>query len=482
MSAIAQGKQPFLLLSERISKGFRERLVRDVLERRAGLSLPHRSFFDEVLRKVRVSGFRSLQQAPQPLQARILASVIVRSNHVAGTVLSAWAELNNELQGSCREFLESRGIPSVGPEELPIGLSETWSWDGAIELAEAFHETHPDSAKTDVALMVSWLTGTPAGIDEGREDMLDEREAGIAGETEEADRESEVHAMRWDNWLEELRSLPAEAPEWDAIDDFLVAIKDIAEKKRNERSVARDGLREALADLVGECEGDLAFFGVAECSAWNQETCPLADVPALTERVRELRASLRRYADLLRHQAPTLSEERTRRVQLDALEQQIQQMAGGLAQTLTGAPSISEAPGPQGTLPGAVEHPAIAEPTDRREIAPEPVTEISRQELDRVPDDNAAVRHEGPGPSTVELTTSPPGHEVSGLEVEGPPLPPAPGERNTPGPVEVPISAGASTSPLLTSREAARALQDEQTDDRWSGLLWALAPNGRSSE
>ncbi len=59
---------------------------------------------------------------------------------------------------------------------------------------------------------------------------------------------------KWQQWLEELRALPADALEWDTVTEFVEAVKQLGEEKHQ----AREAARSSLAFPISE-------FGVCSC-------------------------------------------------------------------------------------------------------------------------------------------------------------------------------------------------------------------------
>jgi len=147
----------------------------------------------------------------------------------------------------------------------------------------------------------------------------------------------------WDRWLEELRALPVEAPEWDGVAAFVAALQQLTEIKWQERD-SRSRLQQTLARLVTKCGDELTFFGLIDVTSWTAKTCLLAEVLTLAAQVEQFQAVLLRYRDLRRQPTANAAEGRQRRKALDELDEQITQQHSRLAAVLL--PSAS-APLPQ---------------------------------------------------------------------------------------------------------------------------------------
>ena len=163
-----------------------------------------------------------------------------------------------------------------------------------------------------------------------------------------------VNSVHWEQWLTMLRTLPAEAPEWDGLATFLKAVGQLSEAKRLERESGHR-LRQALMSLAANCSDGLDFFGLTnEVLEWTGEAYPPTEVAALVEAVEMLRGLLgKHWALYQKRAAPTLSEERARRHALLELENDVTKAYDRLAQTFQTAHT---APPPEPAPPQKAEH------------------------------------------------------------------------------------------------------------------------------
>jgi len=150
--------------------------------------------------------------------------------------------------------------------------------------------------------------------------------------------------VRWNKWLEELRRLPPEAREWQAIDEFVAAVRNIAEEKRGELATGSASLEKALAKLRGEHGEQLSFFGFDDVEEWKLEAASPARARDLASKVNRLCELLAQYADARSAKGNTLKEERKRRDTLGKLEQEIQAIHDRLSAELSKPPRKRERP------------------------------------------------------------------------------------------------------------------------------------------
>ncbi len=147
-----------------------------------------------------------------------------------------------------------------------------------------------------------------------------------------------MRGTKWEQWLKELSELAADAPEWEALEEFQQAIVQLAAAKRDERSSESERLAAVLAALQLECAGDLHYFKL-DCVEWSVDASPVAVSQDVSVRLEQLRDDLKLHASL-RHRSPSSHEEAHLHWQeLTALSQRIIETHAALAVSLIGAPS-----------------------------------------------------------------------------------------------------------------------------------------------
>ena len=152
--------------------------------------------------------------------------------------------------------------------------------------------------------------------------------------------------MRLEHWLEELNTLPAEAPEWDNVHEFLERLTGVATNKHEERRLGRERLRTAINGLLSDLGGELAYFGLPDCSRWEADACPVPMVPPLAEQVEQFGGTLRLHARVRQQVASTLAEDQERLRTLNQLQEDVQRRYVLINQVL-----VSSAPTSPGGAP-----------------------------------------------------------------------------------------------------------------------------------
>ncbi len=285
--------------------------------------------------------------------------------------------------------------------------------------------------------------------------------------TEQAAEHAPVHregrGRHWDRWLEELRALPAEAPEWGGVAAFVATLQQLTEIKRQERD-SRSRLQQALERLVTQCGDELAFFGLTDVPSWTAKTCLLAEVLTLAAQVEQFQAVLLRYRDLRQQSTTSAAEDRQRRKALDGLDEQITQQHSRLAAVLL--PSASAPLLQQEQSPAPSEEPAPCEKGVPVDLSSPP------QPLDTAP---ASLE---PGVLLTPTESTKPVVEVSLLESAQPLADRGSALNVANGAGPVVAAEGPATTAVLplefrSPQEAAVLLQRDDCEENWHALLWA---------
>src|SRR5271165_257243 len=139
---------------------------------------------------------------------------------------------------------------------------------------------------------------------------------------------------RWvARWIDRLTDLPAEAPEWAMIANFLETATAIAtEKLRQQKEAGIRQLRLEITQLTANCAAELQVFGMG-CDHWYTGACAPLQAAEIAPQVALLRSSLAIYRQLDQEAlAPStgLTERRDRRKRLAIIEEEIERLYGNL--------------------------------------------------------------------------------------------------------------------------------------------------------
>lgn len=131
------------------------------------------------------------------------------------------------------------------------------------------------------------------------------------------------------HWLEHLRTLPPDAPDWGLVPEFIADIISLAEAKQGERQ--RLPVQAALQILLEKHSSEIQFLGLEDLSRWRAELCDITGIEVCLVELGQLGDLLQQYAALRSSQSLTLAEDRKRRAKLTELEDLITRRCGSLA-------------------------------------------------------------------------------------------------------------------------------------------------------
>ena len=247
-----------------------------------------------------------------------------------------WVELHGSLHADVVEFRKKADLPIqeyVAGREFP-GL---WDFDEWNHETEVFAKDNSRHCEDDVALMLCCVSGNmPLPPSDDLDDEAFQPEGSLFA-----------------HWIERLKQLAPEAPEWDQAENFIEQFTEIRQEKIRE---AEQALATALADSIAYFRdnflGELKYLE-ANIDAWSSvDPSSLTDISRTLQIVDQLGQVLFQYFKI-RPQAPTRSEEDARRARRSELEPQILSLIEEIDRHMSGdwnpdddtAPPEDEAPG-----------------------------------------------------------------------------------------------------------------------------------------
>ena len=373
-------------------------LISRVLQFRGEASEGTRSALNSAIAdSIKVDGFRDASKAPlDMLKGEMLAEMADGNDRLAGAVFRAWTESQEGLGDLITQHLRSQGVPADGPNLRERVFDSTWprdEWTGSVD---AIVDANPGLDSDDVGMMVCYVSG-------------------IAPEPEE--EKLDVTSPILSEWIDRLRELPHDAPEWEEIEAFLSTVDEIAAGKAIDRAIQRiatlaHSLDETLQTIQRDFELELGYLGL-DFASWEQDVAErpgtIADALELAE---ELRDNLAEYK-LVRPQADSREKEAVRAAERAERESAIFDIAARWSRMLQAAddpdddPSNGETPAADSDDPfsGRVQAdaesggapPAPDRSTDREEQPPSvPVEEYQAllSERDRLRQEGESLRSE----------------------------------------------------------------------------------------
>ena len=344
-------------------------LIDLVLQERDQASGSVRSGLDAAIdESIRVPGFRSASKAhPSQLKRPVLAEVAKYENdRLAGAVLRAWAESQQELQAIAERHLRSLGLPVDGPNRRQGVFNGLWprlEWNNAVDMIV---QQNPEFDGDDVGMMVCYLSGMAVG--------------------------PAVTSPLLTECIHQLGELSLDAPDWDEIDAFVAIVTEMADEITVERVTAlAEHCRETLQKIRRDFATELKYLEL-DVAAWAQaaDDRPAAAL-AVLELAEELKCNLAEYQPL-HPQAASRQEEAERAPARAERESAIFDIAAKWESALAATADLN-----CGETPDAASH-AASEGSDpaHEETGAAPATEYTEAAGDSAgsapPEDSQALR------------------------------------------------------------------------------------------
>ena len=359
-------------------------IVSCALEFRSKTSQSVRSAFASAIsRSVRLDGFKDASRAqPRQLLEPVMFEILIEGNNrLAGAVIRAWAESQGELHDLVVERLGGLGVSAEYPDFKEDRFTSTWPVDEWSNLCEAVVEGRDDLDDDEAALMVCYVSGRIPETLHGDE------------------REPEPESPMLLEWLDELRGLPPDAPEWADAPAFVKSVVEIATEKAFALvSIQIDYLEEAVTEIKREFGDELHYLEL-DMGSWFEEAVDRPDIiPEAVERVSALRYKLVEYI-MVRPQAASRSEEARRADERKECEAAILNIAAEWRQMIDNAEPLGDGPPPDAEETEDVGAPtaetdAEADGAESNQMIPVQEYDALRSQMDRVREEGDSLRSE----------------------------------------------------------------------------------------
>ena len=319
---------------------------------------------------VTIPGFRDASRAPrQQLRDPVLAEIMLGGqDRLAGAVLRAWVESQEDLRTIVTEHLSARGISVEGPDFQGGTFEATWprhEWAAESELIAS-----EEYDAEDIALMLCCVSGR------------------IPVEETQVEMESPL----FQEWLDELSELPPDAPDWDYAEEFATSLTGLASAKIAERvTVQIEAIANSITEIRDGFDDELRYLET-DLSSWSADDVVKSGlIDTALERLTELESALTEYRPV-RPQASSRSEESLRGPERERCEDTILDIVAAWDEAMSALEAQDEDPVPQATHDtlAAPEEPDSDTPsaTDADPVQTDP---MSTRELDRLRQDNESL-------------------------------------------------------------------------------------------
>lgn len=491
MHAASPDSLYFLLLHAVMSPDLREAVLREALEFIRTHTSPACNSLRAMLRRIPVHGFRDGTRAPTARLLPLVLGALEKQQALWQLVLPVWLESRAQLRGAVESFLATKGLATES-DSIAYGFVGTWSIAARDQAVDEFVAQHPDSDRDEVGLMMSCCIRKVPAPGDGLPEAFGEEQA--EPQTEPSDLQPSVDALptAWQAWVDELRQLPADAPEWAAIGSLVDAIQTVAEEKQKQREAGWQQLEAAIAGLIENAGEALRYFEFSDVPSWSAQRCSSERAQHLAEKVDELSKLLLEHGELLARRPTTVGERRQLEETVGVLEEQILQLYATLSAELCETTPPSQPPpgqdgcpippsgepgepGAHGSPPGTTAT-GTAAPQDMQASDTQPSGSLGAGEPETTPQGEAQQAPEESGQQIVPTV------DAGGVIPKDVGMPQATEVCSWPQvdaeqPEQQDEAAPASFTEaceLCSSAEAARALQVDDSQSNWSLFLAAL--------
>ena len=266
---------------------YHEAVVKHVLDSRSKVSKEARGLLNSAINStVKVPQFpREPAKAPTPYLMEHVLKAVTIFDELTGAVLKVWAESQDALCDVVIKHLGDLAMPAEYPDFSGNRFRGTWFSDAWMRETDKILERHNEFEKDDIALMLCYVSGKIPGSQKKKDDVLSRS-------------------------LEYLRSLPANAPEWEeAIQGFVESVQAIVETKKAQYEQAND-LDTLIAEVGDVFSPELEFFQ-KDIAPWSAaHLSPDADLSKVLRDTQDMRSLLAEYQPI--HKIAPVLEEGTR--------------------------------------------------------------------------------------------------------------------------------------------------------------------------
>ena len=350
-------------------------------------SLQHRAEASESVRdalnsaiadSISVDGFKDASKAsPHQLVDDVFHELVHGNRRLAAGVLRAWTESHEDLRDLVTRHLTESKMPADGPDLKERVFHSAWPRAEWLREIEAIVENRDDLDEEDVGMMLCCVSGRLP----------------TAGDARAA-----IESPTLLGWLDRLRELPHDAPEWVDVEEFTEAVYRIADEKATERdSLQSEALAELLSGIRADFDAELRYLGI-DLSSWEQKVDEVPwSVSGTLTLAKELRDNLARYRPI-RPQADSRDAEAARAVERLERESEILDIVQTWEISETHPQDPDDEPPADGPdAPAEVESPTEEQPapSDDAPDAVEPDPTVSKDEHEAALGELDRIRREG---------------------------------------------------------------------------------------
>ena len=304
------------------SPGYMSQVVNEALQYREQVSQGARDSLNAAINNsaIRLDGFRDTSKADADTLTELVFDQLADGNErMLKAVLRTWMECREVLRAQVAQELSRLDVPTDGlraKSDEGIGIWEEEDWN---EKLQAVQSEIGDADELDVRLMMTCVSGMAPDLPE-----------------------EELQSELLNGWLEDLRELPSDAPEWFEIEVFVRRMGELAHEKTGEMIRELSERLELIIQDTQEKFGDELGYLEIDLNGWLEEAREHPVVfPEAASMAEALHDRLLEYMKL-KPIARTRSEELERRVLREECEDAIFGLASELRELVEEARRTKE--------------------------------------------------------------------------------------------------------------------------------------------
>ena len=288
---------------------------------------PGQTMIEKAARKIHIDGFRPLA-APQPKIIKEILSAIEKdqSKQNLYPVIDTWIKAEMDLYNEIKDGLASN---QAGLEKLTNYVQDNDKEAITEIIADLAHRMPLSNEydEKDVKLMLCYVI--PACAEKIDDIPSSDKASDTDAENVDSVIEEPVALSLWEQHLAAISSIPADAAEWSALEDFIVQLRKIGDEKSRKREQAEfhAKLFEDICKLIGSLRDsyavDLEFFDIALTSSEVVQKLHAEKMAELHQHLSELKGFFDTYRALKQKPIKKAAEEKQQQREIELVHQQI---------------------------------------------------------------------------------------------------------------------------------------------------------------
>jgi len=321
----------FLLINKIMRDDHRMRIVEDVLSKRANLTKKIKERIKASINDlVSIPGFR--KDKTYNAELRLLTSHVSEAfksqNEIAGAILQAWQECNKELNQVTTTYIDQKKGFTKHDINWHVGFRSDWTSGEMENAAREIIENNSSFDYDDVCLMLCLRSGY-LPIDPNTQYEFDAPQQQIHEDriTQSLDKNPDPKTSlpdKWDSIIELFGKLPADAPLWDHLDEFITDLKMLAAEKINTRLIHNTKVEKLIQEIKEQAFKVLRYFEFTGIDTWDPGCLTSKEAEDLADVLEKFKEQLLSYQDLENKETLTYPETKAKRQELEILEANLQ--------------------------------------------------------------------------------------------------------------------------------------------------------------